>query len=249
MIEPTVVPAAGGQRADADLGSTTRAARALLACGLVAGPLYIGVALVQGLSRAGFSLARDDVSLLANGNMGWIQVANFVVTGLLVIAFAAGLRRALRDGRGGRWAPVLAGVYGAGLIAAGAFRADPADGFPPGTPAGRPAAISWHGMLHTACAGIGFLALIVACFVLAHRFAAAGQRGWAVCSRLTGVAFLAGFAGVASGSGSSAPVLGFWAAIIIAWSWIAAVAARLITGSAGLTPDGADRSARKRGNP
>jgi hypothetical protein len=38
-----------------------------------------------------------------------------------------------------------------------------------------------------------------ACFVLAHRFNAAGQRGWAVYSRLTGVASVAGFTGMAWG--------------------------------------------------
>ena len=173
----------------------------LLVCGIVAGPIYIAVALAQGLSRAGFNLTRDDVSLLANGNLGWIQVTNFLVAGLLTIAAAAGIHRVLRGGGGGTWAPALLGVYGAGLIAAGAFP-DPANGFPPGAPAGTPAAISWHGMLHIARAGIGFLALTAACFVLAGRFAGAGHRGWATYSRLTGVLFLAGFAGAASGSGA-----------------------------------------------
>jgi Protein of unknown function (DUF998) len=109
---------------------------------------------------------------------------------------------------------------------------DPASGFGPGAPAGRPVTISWHGMLHIACAGIGFAALVAACLVLARRFAVAGQRGWATYSRLSGVVFLAGFAGVASGSGSRAVVLGFWAAVVIAWAWITAVAARLLTGHA-----------------
>ena len=83
------------------------------------------------------------------------------------IAFAAGLARALREGRGSRWAPALTRVYGAGLIAAGTFHADPANGFGPGAPAGKAAAVNLHGMLHIACAGVGFLALIAACFVLA----------------------------------------------------------------------------------
>lgn len=38
---------------------------------------------------------------------GWLQIANFVVTGLLAILFAAGIRRALHPGRAGtsgrRW--------------------------------------------------------------------------------------------------------------------------------------------------
>ena len=67
----------------------------------------------------------------------------------MVIAFAVGLRRALTPGVGARWAPRLVAVYGAGLVAAGVFRADPALGFPVGTPDG-PEPVSWHGMLHFA---------------------------------------------------------------------------------------------------
>ena len=229
MIQPIVTSAAGQGHGAAEMTPRTRATRALLACGVAAGPLYVAVALAQGLARAGFDLGHDDVSLLANGHLGWIQATNFLLTGLLVMAAAAGMRRVLRGSPGGRWAPVLLGVYGAALFAAGLFRADPADGFPPGTPPGRAAITSWHGMLHIASAGIGFLALTAACFVLAGRFPGAGHRGWATYSRLTGVLFLAGLAGAASGSGSPPVVLAFWAAVVLAWAWIAAVAARLIT--------------------
>ncbi len=55
-------------------------------------------------------------------------------------------------------------------------------------------------MLHFMVGGVGFLCLIAACFVLARRFARAGQRGLAWFSRVTGVVFLAAFAGIASGS-------------------------------------------------
>jgi hypothetical protein len=123
----------------------------------------------------------------------------------------------------------LVGVYGLGLIGAGIFAADPAFGFPPGTPEGAPAAISWHGLMHFVSAAVGFLALIAACFVFARRFAALGQRGWATFSVITGVVFFAGFFGVASGSGQSWTVIGFWIAVVLAWSWISAMAARLMT--------------------
>ena len=48
-------------------------------------------------------------------------------------------------------------------------------------------------------AGFGFLCLVAACFVVASRYAAEGRRGWAAYSRITGVVFLAGFAGVTTG--------------------------------------------------
>src|SRR5260370_15254348 len=96
-----------------------------------------------------------DLSLLANGDLGWIQVTNLVLTGLLVGAFAVGMRRALSAGLGRTCGPILLGVYGVGLIRAGFFTADPAFGFPPGTEASTHT-ISWHGLLHIVTAGIGF---------------------------------------------------------------------------------------------
>ena len=202
--------------------------RALLICGLIAGPFYVVVGLVQALTRPGFNLLRDDLSVLANGEFGWIQIANLVVTGLLVGAFALGLHRALTTGQGRTWGPILLGVYGAGLVGAGLFIADPAFGFPPGTPANAHA-MSWHGFLHFVCGGLGFLALIAACFVIASRFAAEGLRNWAVHSRVTGVVFLLAFVGIATGSGQSWSVLGFWAGMLVAWAWLSVLAWRLLT--------------------
>jgi Protein of unknown function (DUF998) len=45
------------------------------------------------------------MSLLSNGALGWIQIANFVVSGLALLAFAVGLRRGCTPGEvahGGR---------------------------------------------------------------------------------------------------------------------------------------------------
>jgi Protein of unknown function (DUF998) len=205
----------------------TKLTRVLLICGLIAGPFYIIVGLIQALTRPGFNILRDDLSLLANGDLGWIQITNLVLTGLLVGAFAVGMRRALPAGPGRIWGPILLGIYGIGLIGAGFFTADPAFGFPPGTPADAHT-ISWHGLLHIVTAGIGFLALIATCFVLARRFASQRQRGWAAYSLATGVIFFAAFAGVATGSGQSWSVIGFWIGVVLAWAWICALARKLL---------------------
>lgn len=85
--------------------------------------------------------------------MGWIQIANFIGSGLLMLAFAVGLRRVLRGGRSGTWGPLLLGVYGAGLIIAGVLVPDPAWGFPSGAPAGVPSELSSHSAMH----GVGFM--------------------------------------------------------------------------------------------
>lgn len=204
-----------------------RVTRSLLGYGVIAGPLYVGVVLVQAVIRPGFDLARDDASLLSNGSLGWIQIANFLVTGLMVIACAVGIRRALVGGRGPSWGPSLIALYGIGLIGAGIFVADPMNGFPAGAPTGRPDLISLHGILHIVAAGVGFLCFVAACFVFARRFAGQHRRAWSRFSLATGIVFLAAFAGLASGSGSPVVVIAFWAALVLAWTWLGGLAVDL----------------------
>src|SRR5436305_8524018 len=89
-----------------------RATRSLLGYGVLAGPLYVAVSLGQALTRPGFDLSRHAWSLLENGDLGWVQITNFVVTGLMTIAAAAGIRRAIGPG----WAPRLIAAYGLSLV-------------------------------------------------------------------------------------------------------------------------------------
>jgi len=207
-----------------------RVTRSLLGYGVLAGAVFEASILIQGLTRHGFRIAHDDASLLSNGPLGWIQIATFVVAGAMTIASAAGMRRALagpRDRAGRTWGPRLIAVYGAALMAAGLLRADPAGGFGPGAPTGKAAHVSWHAAGHLISGGIGFTALIVACFVIARYFGREGRRGLAVYSRVTGLAFLAAFAGITTGSSSSAIVLPFYAGVLVAWIWVAVVSVHL----------------------
>jgi hypothetical protein len=204
-----------------------RVTRSLLGYGVLAGAVFEASVLIQGLTRRGFRLAHHDASLLSNGPLGWIQIATFAVAGAMTIACAVGMRRALAGRPGGVWGPRLVAVYGAALVAAGLLRADPADGFGPGAPAGKAAVISWHAAGHLISAGAGFTALIVACFVVARYFGREGHRGLAVYSRASGLAFLAAFAGVTTGSSSSAVVLPFYAGVLIAWTWLAVTSVHL----------------------
>jgi len=201
-----------------------RVTRSLLGYGVIAGPCYVAVTLAQALTRDGFDPTRHQASLLANGSLGWIQIANFALTGLMVVAAAVGLRRAYGTGPAGRWAPRLIAVYGGSLVAAGVFRADPALGFPAGTPEG-PGEVSWHGMLHFVAGGVGFACLAAACFVVARRYAAQGRRGYARWSRATGAVFLTGFAMLASSGGSPAATVAFTGAVVAVWAWLSAVSA------------------------
>ena len=86
---------------------STRATRRLLDCGIVAGPVFATTVAIQVLTRDGYDLTQHPISMLSLGELGWIQIVNFVLAGLLSIAFAVGMRRVLHSGRAGTWGPVL----------------------------------------------------------------------------------------------------------------------------------------------
>ena len=164
-----------------------RATRTLLACGTIAGPLFVIVGLIQVITIPGFDITHHYLSQLSSGELGWIQIANFVVGGLLTIAAAVGARRALGGGPLGRVSPLLLGLFGFGFASAGVFVADPALGFPPGTPDTIPIQQTWHSMLHGVAAIVSFVFLVGACLTFGWRFARQRQWGWAVYSVATGI--------------------------------------------------------------
>lgn len=164
------------------------ATRALLASGLVLGPLFYVVFLAQALTRPGFDLVKHPMSLLALGEGGWVQTANFVVVGVLGLLLALGLARAYAGTRGGRATAVLVAVFGAGLLLAGLSPSDAAYGFPPGTPDAAPATMSVHAMLHGLGFVVSFGALTAALFLLAARWRREGRRGLATAARVAGAA-------------------------------------------------------------
>src|SRR5262245_31076531 len=131
MASDVASPApAGGTRLDRGAAIS----RFLLGSGLVVGPFYLGLGLAQALVRDGFDLARHPLSALANGTGGWVQTLNLALSGIMVVAAAVGFRRVLgARSRGVVWSMM---GFGLGMIVGAAFRIDPSDGFPLGTPEG-----------------------------------------------------------------------------------------------------------------
>lgn len=202
--------------------------RSLLGYLVLAGPLYVLVSVAQALTRTGFRLGRDEWSLLALGHLGWIQMTNLALTGAMVIAGAVGVQRAMgREAADGRWAPRLLAGYGAGLVFAGLFRADPAEGFPAGAPAGSAQQVSTHGLLHLLSGSVGFACLVAACFVIAHGMSRRRATHAALVARIVGGLFGLAFVGIASGDASAAVNVGFSAAVVIASGWLSYLAVRL----------------------
>jgi hypothetical protein len=197
-----------------------------LTAGAAAGPFFYIVALLQMPFRSGFDIRHHAISVLSLGDLGWIQIANFIITGLLALLGAAGMKRCLGASRGGTWGPALVGAYGVGLILGGLFHPDPGLGFPPGAPAGIPTSMSPHAMVHSLGFFTAFLSLIVASFVFAGRFARMGQRRLAVYSASSGLAAL-----LLIVLGTSTPSLVgviFAAAGAVAFGWVSVLEARLL---------------------
>lgn len=206
--------------------------RALLICGAIAGPLFTVAWFLEGATRADYDPVRHPVSGLALGDLGWTQTVNFIVSGLLALGFAVGLRRALRPLGGSTWGPLLIGAFAVGLIGAGVFVTDPVSGYPPGTPDAL-TGYSTTGALHDLFSVPVFVCLPAACFVLARRFAGWGQRGWVVYSVVTGVVFSVGFvlASLAFGQVPELVEIGGLLqrlTITVGWAWVTLLAVDLL---------------------
>jgi len=96
-------------------------ARVLGAAGIVGPVLFTVAFIVQAVFRPGYSHVAEPVSALAAGPNGWIQDANFLVFGSLMIAFVLGLHQGMRPTRRGVVGPALLVLSGVGLILAGVF--------------------------------------------------------------------------------------------------------------------------------
>jgi hypothetical protein len=222
--------AAVHRRPDDKLG----AVRKLLYAGVVGPPLFIVVFLIEGFTRRGYSQWRNFVSQLATGDGGWVQVVNFLVCGTLVVAFAIGLRLAIRGTRGSLAGPILLGLFGIALLVAGTFTTDPALGYP----VGAAQVHTTHGMIHGLAGLASFTLLPAAAFVMARHFGAEpGARAWTLYSLGIGVLVIVMFIAMTatsamdgSGRWPNAPT-GFLQriAIIGGWTWIAMVAWHQLT--------------------
>ncbi|QDZ15078.1 DUF998 domain-containing protein [Humibacter ginsenosidimutans] len=190
-----------------DCTPEARVTKSLLGYGVIAGPFYVIASVIQGLLTSGFDFAHDSWSLLSTGSAGWIHVVVFVLTGLMVIAGAVGIHRHVSAGAARTAWAYLAG-YGILLVGAGVFAPDVAG-----------ASFTWHGMVHLACGGLGFVAFAVWAFLVARRV---GQtsRALAVCSVIAGVLLLVGFGFVASGAGSALATVVFTIAVVVSWAWL-----------------------------
>jgi len=195
------------------------------------GPIvFLSVLTLAGLVRSGYDPVTSYASDLAVGETSWLQTANFIVFGCLVILFAVGLGRGLDGGRALRVSVMLLALTGLGLIIAGVFPTDLI---------GQPSTA--HGAMHFVASILMFGTLDAVFFVIVvplrqdERWA-----GYARYSTITGVITgglcLASVAAAlpATFNNYEAGPLAAWtglvqrALFVVAFSWIAMVGLRLL---------------------
>jgi hypothetical protein len=156
----------------------------LLRCGVVAGPLFVTTFTGLGVGREDHEVRREPVSMLALGRRGWMQRANFVVTGGLYLAAAAGLASQSKRVVGSRATPVLVAAAGLGLIGSGVFVTDP---LTDPTAVNERSQPTRDGALHNLCAIPIFVGIPAAAVLSGRGFAKQGRTRWGRYSRGSGV--------------------------------------------------------------
>lgn len=157
-----------------------RTQRVLLTLGAAGPVIFIAVYLAAGAARPGYSTWHDTISTLSLTGTGWIQVASFMLYGVLTLCFAEGLRRSGAITRR-RWAFLV--IAGLGLLVIGPVRTDPVLGYP----AGAAATATAGGTVHDMVSLVVFVAFPAAVFTGPWR----PFRGWAAFSDTTAVLSLA----------------------------------------------------------
>jgi hypothetical protein len=130
--------------------------------GMIGSAVFVAVFLLEGWIRPGYNPWAEYVSALSLGSRGWVQIANFVLFGALLIGFTRAVAFEFPNGKASRWGLILLTIIAIGYFFSGPFVMDPAS-----TPL---ADASFHGTLHGILGGIVFLLMPITIFVFWRRF-------------------------------------------------------------------------------
>ncbi len=103
----------------------SRETRRLALAGILGPPFFVIVFLVLGFIKPGYDPVVRFVSEGSIGELGWIQIVNFLVFGATLLVFSLALWQGFGPRLSGRIGSVLIGIVGVGALAAGVFVADP----------------------------------------------------------------------------------------------------------------------------
>jgi hypothetical protein len=130
--------------------------------GVIGPALFVGIFTLEGWLRPGYDPLTMYISALSLGPRGWIQIANFIVLGVLLLAFARGITTEFPTGNAARGGPILLTLLAVLFIISGIFVMDPMD-----TP---PDQLSLSGTVHGLAGGIIFVSMPITIFVFLRRF-------------------------------------------------------------------------------
>ncbi len=186
--------------------------RRLALAGVIGPPLFVFVFLIDGFIKRGYDPVTTTVSEASIGELGWVQIANFLVFGATVLALSLGLWLGFGDRVSGRIGSVFMGIGGVGFLAAGVFVSDP-----------YPQIVTAHGALHVAASLVAINGVFLACCFFVKRLWT--ERRFAIWSIVAAVVFTIFF----SSSGTPIEDHGLLQriAIIVFWTWLTFLVLRL----------------------
>ena len=125
--------------------------------GVIAPPLFVLTFTLEGWLRPGYDPRAMYISALSLGPRGWVQIANFLQLGFLLLIFTRALPDAFANQKAARRSAVLLTILALLFLLSGPFVMDP-DGTPPDR-------MSVHGLIHGLAGGIVFLLMPVTIWV------------------------------------------------------------------------------------
>jgi hypothetical membrane protein len=191
-----------------------RSGRAALLMGVIVPPLFVVIFLIDGLIHPGYNAVTDYVSELSRGEMGWIQVLNFLILGIGMLTFAAGVRWGARRGAGSAAGPIIFAIVGVASVVGGIFVTD--------LHTAKEATAS--GTIHDLAALLIFAGATAASFVFARRF----HNRMRIYSIATGVFVVASFVALSPAT-RALGIMGVTqrVTVIAAFAWITVLALAL----------------------
>jgi len=130
--------------------------------GMIGSALFVAVFTIEGWLRPGYDPRSTFISELSIGPRGWIQIVNFLLLGILFLAFAWGVAAAFREGKASKAGPILLAIIGFSFLVSGPFVTDVA-----GIPRDQ---MSTHGLVHGIFGALVFSLSPISCFVFWRRF-------------------------------------------------------------------------------
>ena len=130
--------------------------------GIIGPALFVAVFTIEGRLRPGYEPLKMYVSALSLGLRGWIQMANFIILGILLFVFTRGVKAEFETGKASRGGLILLTIIAILFIVSGPLRMDPMF-----TPANQ---VTVHGTIHGIAGAIIFVLMPISCFVYLRRF-------------------------------------------------------------------------------